>query len=418
MKSKLLFCVLLIYSFLQTNVKSQDFWEEVFTSGPTIFSIDISDEGVIYLGTANGIWKSLDNGDNWEFDTISLGNLVVYSLETNNEGIVYAGCNGSIYYSTDYGVNWTLILDDVVGNVVSILINSNGYIFAGIMSGIYRSTDNGLSWQVVMDLINFETAYSFIEDDQNIIYAGTSIYLPQVELGGLYYSMDTGFTWNHIEITTHYCIQDIAINLDDDLICAVQFKPNSAMGGVFKYEPVIGNWTLLKDNIRTTAIEINPLDFYYVGCDNETGTGGCLVSYDSGNNWDLINVGFQGNKDVIKLSLTPDGYLFAVTKDPPKVFRSLSSTLTNIIENKQIEIIAFPNPTINKLVFKHVPIDSGILFSLVDINGQILLNEVNLNNYSNNSIIEFDLSSINSGLYFYIVSKNNHIIKIGKVIIN
>lgn len=324
---------------------SQDFWEEVFTSGPTIFSMDISEDGVIYLGTANGIWKSFDNGDNWAFDTISTGNLTVYSLETGSEGIVYAGCNTKIYYSEDYGNEWSFICNGcVISNFTSLLATDQNIIYGGVMNGIIRSEDNGNSWQQVLLSNDWATTYCITESNDGTLYAGlTSHYTSQYS--GIYRSVDNGFTWEIIEVTSDYGVQSIDFNAEGNLITAVIWDQNWIFGGIYEYDPTVDAWQCLKYGERGRSIVVNKIDDYYAGIDNELSNGGCRVSYDNGETWESINYGLS-NSNIREIRITPYGFLFSVSSYPAKVFRSIEPTFTRIFNlnqpNKNVSF--YPNP--------------------------------------------------------------------------
>ncbi len=411
MKTRLIILILLLLLSFQNYIQSQNYWEEIFATGPSIFSLDVSDDGVVYLGTANGIWKSFDNGNIWEFDTISPGNLVVYSLYAKNDGIVYAGCNGYVYYSNDYGVNWTLIFNDAIGNVFSIYVDSNNNLYVGIYSGIYRSADNGLNWELVLDLFNLETAYSIIEDSQNVLYAGTSIYMPPYEIGGLYYSTDTGITWSHIEATTHYRVHDISIDQDNNLICAVYYSPSS-IGGVYKFNPTNGNWTVLKSSLIATAIVIDQFNTYYVSSDNAAGPTGCMISYDNGQNWTSINSGLT-NINIQTLDISPEGYLFSTSVFPSKVFRSTGSVYTGANKNleKDENFQIFPNPVGNELNIITPPSIDHVFFELINLEGHLVMQmELRGKNILTN------IKELKPGLYLYFFRKDGKIFQQGKII--
>lgn len=133
----------------------------------TAIAIDPTAPDTIYLGAAQGgIWKSIDNGANWEpktDDEVSLA-IGALALDPNSPNIVYVGTGeGNFaqdsYYglgilkSVDGGRTWAnlasatfeqtrfgrLIVDSSSGNPATRL-------FAATQIGIYRSIDGGAKW--------------------------------------------------------------------------------------------------------------------------------------------------------------------------------------------------------------------------------------------------------------------------------
>lgn len=412
MKLRLIISILVLLTFFTDKIHSQNYWEEIFATGPSIFSMDVSDDEVIYLGTANGVWRSFDNGDSWNFDTIYAGNLTVYSLLAKSDGIVYAGCNHKVYQSTDYGENWILIFNEAIGNVLSIYIDSNDNLFVGMNSKLYRSMNNGMNWELVIDFESYETPYCIIEDNQNVLYAGTSTYMPQYEIGGLYNSIDSGITWNHIEATTNCCISDIEINQNGNLICAATYNYSDFIGGVYKFNPTNGNWTVLKSSLIATAIVIDQFNTYYVSSDNAAGPTGCLISYNNGLDWTPINSGLT-NINIQTLDISPEGYLFSTSVFPSKVFRSTGSVYTDVNNNleKDKNYQIFPNPVNNELNIITPPSVDNLFFELINLEGHLVM-QMDLRGKKN----QINTEELKTGLYLYLFRKNGKILQQGKMI--
>jgi photosystem II stability/assembly factor-like uncharacterized protein len=145
--------------------------------------IDPKDSSIIYV-VAHEIYKSKDSGSTWDIisDTIPASSknsfLNSIAIDPNNSSILYAGYKG-IYKSNDSGKNWSLIgLDDeVISSILVDSLNSN-LVYAGTLyDGIYRSEDGGGHWESFGQGLTSFSVFSFtesIENDQRIVYAGTS----------------------------------------------------------------------------------------------------------------------------------------------------------------------------------------------------------------------------------------------------
>ncbi len=110
-------------------------------------------------------------------------------VQVGAELVMSAG-NGGIYKSVNDGRNWELSVTGLpCDESVLALVEYNGLIYASIFrNGIYFSNDSGNSWVALNSGIENLTFYSLFVDDTNI-YAGNAN-------GGVYYSPDNGITWN------------------------------------------------------------------------------------------------------------------------------------------------------------------------------------------------------------------------------
>ncbi len=189
---------------LNKSAKSDDYtWE---LAGPTNIGGRITDIAIhpdspetIYLGAASGgVWKSVDNGANWEYkfngvNLISIGDL---AIDPNNENIIYAGtgeANASsysfmgdgIYKSYDAGETWEHIgleLSAYIGRIVVDYDNSERLFVAACGNlftpdperGVYRSEDGGTSWEKILFINDSVSAIDIIQHPENpdVLYAG------------------------------------------------------------------------------------------------------------------------------------------------------------------------------------------------------------------------------------------------------
>jgi len=100
--------------FRTTNQGEQ--WERIGQSLPDPFVSSIvihpADPSIIYIGGPGGVWKSTDSGKTWKAVNQGLTtlNIRALALAPQNAQILYAGTNGSgLYRSTDGGTTWTSV---------------------------------------------------------------------------------------------------------------------------------------------------------------------------------------------------------------------------------------------------------------------------------------------------------------------
>ncbi len=186
---------------------SEKLWDYTWEfAGPTNIGGRITDIEVhpdspstIYLGAATGgVWKSDNMGEDWEYvfngqDLISIGDI---AIDPNDEDVLYVGtgeANSSsfsfigngIYKSTDAGDSWEfsgLELSAYIGRVI-VDYNNSDRVFAAASGnlftpseerGIYRSLDGGGTWERTLFVNDTVAAIDLVQHPTNpdILYAG------------------------------------------------------------------------------------------------------------------------------------------------------------------------------------------------------------------------------------------------------
>ncbi len=148
----------------------------------------------IFAGTANGIFRSTNNGLSW--DTPGLASTTVLALAviagdnseifasaeknhppgpiplgTLSEDTVSAADSTGVFLSTDNGASWTIV-DSGLAILPSCFAVSGGDLFAA-SEGVFLSTNNGDTWKAVdSGLTNTNIISLAVSNDD--VYAGTS----------------------------------------------------------------------------------------------------------------------------------------------------------------------------------------------------------------------------------------------------
>lgn len=105
-------------------------------------------QAVVYAGTLNGVYESVNSGDTWEIKDNGLSTRVLSLLVYPDEpSIVLAGTLGGIYRSDTGGDSWELVAG--IGAIQDFLYDAgNGSIYAAAMTnGVWVSIDNGATWE-------------------------------------------------------------------------------------------------------------------------------------------------------------------------------------------------------------------------------------------------------------------------------
>lgn len=178
--------------------------------GGTINSLvmDPSTPTTLYAASNYGVFKSVNNGDNWSITTLTGKLVLALAINPQNPSNIFAATSAQgFYYSTDGGLTWTAspdayIQDKIVYTLVVDPVNPNN-LYAGGRElnvdgsssgnwggGAFKSTNGGVSWQAINNGLPEGWVYSMLVNPSvpNIIYAGT-------HTQGVWKSYDGGATW-------------------------------------------------------------------------------------------------------------------------------------------------------------------------------------------------------------------------------
>ena len=266
--------------------------------------------GGLFAGVhGNGLYASMDGGQNWELKVYGLKHPHVYtvnSVQRNGDLVLYAGTEPAhLYQSTDYGESWEELpaLSSVPGtekwtfpappheaHVKQLTFDprDDRVIFACVeQGGLFKSTDAGQSWHEV-------TGYSgpqdiFYNDCHRLVCRPANpdeLYMTSGD--GLYNSRDGGRTWEHLTDSTW------RIGYPDGLLISPFDDQELFMSGA-SVSPV--QWRDLHHASSTIA-----------------------RSHDGGRHWEVLESGLpkdmKANIEAMCMATWSDGFaLFAGTTD-------------------------------------------------------------------------------------------------------
>ncbi len=201
-RMRLLFNILLL--FTSQYCFAQGFWYTTrdFPGGPKTTLAGLEDS-ILVVGTANGIWRSDNEGYSW---TKKLSSSYVFSLHASSTGTIVAGGNGKLFLSHNKGVSWDSLSVPTSFPIIKIVENKDHEYFliasgftneeGFVGDGVFYNNGDLKTWvQRNTGLpINLRSVEQLAVDKNGRIY----LTLPDENttgLGGLYFSDDDGLMW-------------------------------------------------------------------------------------------------------------------------------------------------------------------------------------------------------------------------------
>ena len=138
---------------------------------------------VLALGTARGA-ESTDGGRTWQtFPLVGFGTVLTFN--PFSPGVIFEGTADAIFRSSDDGANFERVDAGLPGTVVrAILPRSATDVLAATLSGVYRSDDGGTSWTAAAGTTDVQTLSLAPGTSASAVVAGAQ--------DGVYFSTDGG----------------------------------------------------------------------------------------------------------------------------------------------------------------------------------------------------------------------------------
>jgi photosystem II stability/assembly factor-like uncharacterized protein len=269
-------------------------------------AVDPSISATVYAGVdSDGLYKSVDGGENWSGDDSSLSMASVVALAIGRrDGTLYAGTLDGVF--TFDGHNWRQIgfrYRDFRGEWVAYLAvdpSDSETIYVGtrssdasVQGGVFKSTNGGRSWSLDDDglrgrgLAVWISAFAIDQSAPSVLYAGTWGY-------GIFRSADGGKTWGAANSGLTGSERGIAALALDSGSPTTLFAVTS--GSILKSTTQGRNWTSGTGlpatskpawRSRLTTVAINPVDgsVLYAAHFDILGGSAIYKSIDRGANW-------------------------------------------------------------------------------------------------------------------------------------
>jgi len=439
-KTKIIsFCLLLF--LIASPTKAQQ-WEFVGLDSMIINQIYIMNNN-IWASTAHrvgnldksGLYKSTDGGNNWISldDSLGNGNVSLFSVDKYNTNIIWIikgyssyGSSGILYKSIDGGGNWEYA-QNITQNVIQWFgvspFNKNEMYFidqsyapGGILNSLFKSTNNGNTWEVIG---NFPSSshgsaliFGFDLIDSMKLYVTVDTQFEQY----LYKSTNKGDSWIYIS-------EPPAIEreiLTDPTISNRLF----IFPGYHLTEDGGYTWTVADSGLP----DVNSyLSFYYDPRNNtifyNLRKDGLYLSNNNPIHWQLVE-----GSDSLPLNLGGQGFQYYDIGMLRNVFidtlenkiyvgtakgiykKNLVTEVEEIASGQPSDFILnqnFPNPFNPATQINYTIKSAGLVtLKVYDMLGTEVTTLVNESKDPGRYSIEFNASSLSSGVYIYKLSIN------------
>ena len=155
--------------FLSNTMSMQVFgqasWHSSGPRGGYVTSVIVapSEPSIVYVGTRSGVYKSVDEGENWSGAGLQGTAIEIIRVDPQDANIVYAVADveNGFFRSTNGGNDWT---QEVIHRISSLGIDPDNteMLWAGTRTGrIYMSNNRGVAWT---EKLHVQPGFSFEPD--------------------------------------------------------------------------------------------------------------------------------------------------------------------------------------------------------------------------------------------------------------
>jgi len=384
-------------------------WNQI-PSSPTGFVYDIVEsDGVLYVShSVDGMYKSTDSTITWEQINQGLNSALakkVYQILAEGDTIYIATTDG-IYKSIDAGNNWIKKSNGILIGSGSIfegtisIFRHNGILFTGAFNGIYRSEDDGENWDTtnVIEINGLGLGPRYFTNHNGTLFAAReSINIPYG-----YKSTDEGETWEDLTSISWPIITFLSEPPDlwAGTVHGVWLSVDNGMNWEFRGEG------LPPDPYNSSIVRVNgDLVSSIIGAGSAVYRSG-----DEGLNWVDFGGGLPSLGSIEKL-ITYGDRIIATTQEGLWE----RDIITGIEHNNKNPKQAFtlyqnhPNPFNQTTIIKFKLLESEIVkIEILNLLGQKIETIIDKQMPEGTHEVEFCVNNLPCGIYYYRISAAKH----------
>jgi photosystem II stability/assembly factor-like uncharacterized protein len=381
-------------------------WIQRGLSGQTVYSLAFDDNGTLFAGTKDsGIYKSNDNGLNWQQINNGLYSKNIFRVKTGSSNLLFAcsESDGGIYRSSNLGESWD-ITGVTAGTINRLIILDDGNLFAATFNGVQKYDIITQKWSILgLSFVAPNPGWNWLSD---IIIDNDNVMFASSWSGKVFKSTDYGGTWdttsNIHSYQTH--VTDMALYTDNSILLGIYgFVKRSTDKGI--------TWTSIINGLPNSIIqniEVTEEGVIYAVSGNKL----CKANHiDS--SFVVIRDGIFASSPPIynRIATGNNGLIFFADQDVNQgIYRSTDYGETWLkIYNSSVYSLSLFN---NKYVAAGLPAGEGILFSSNFGNEWKFLNE----GIHSNAIIIWNI--IDSDGYLYASANGLGLYKSNQIVTN
>lgn len=367
-----------------------------------------SDGEIIYGGGGENLYRSTDNGMQWERLSFSMFQQQIQSIFLGN-GIMLVASDGGIHRSVDKGVTLTPSGSGLTVQNANQFAMLGNNIFVGTSAGVHVSSDNGLTWTKTITEPPDTTIISLSVD-------GAALIVSTDGLHSLYRSEDGGSSWQVADSgLPKYSWAGSIVPEGGNLFALVSGSLwRSTDHGRFWNRPVnnlpryIGRNSLVSYGNTLFVGEDNTHPFF------QTTGGGVYKSTDQGLTWVDVSTGLDDTLvNALKIN---NGNLIAATEEGRVwrrplsevvgVKRAMSEIPTNVLLGNN-----FPNPfSYSTSIDFIIPTSDRVTLTVFNSLGQEIETLVDKQQSSGHHIATFNADHLQNGVYWFRLTAGKNVI--------
>ncbi|MGB5874527.1 MAG: hypothetical protein WBH56_12465 [Bacteroidota bacterium] len=271
-------------------VREDSRWRQITLSNVFTFGLGFFDNGKTrrhYIAGGNGLHRSTDGGESWRiltsWETMEVLSVVPHPIDP---AIIYIATPWGVYKTVDDGDNWVEIMNGMRRWYVEDLLmdlREAETLYAGSEDDLYRTTDGGELWEPMG--VGDSPVLTVMQHPvlQDLLLAG-------VEDGGIRFTTDAGATWKGAKGLEGMSVYAIAASADGKDLYAAGWET-----GLCRSQDNGRSWNMIWDHPDVEGIFcilVDPSDpaRIFVGTDGD----GVFESHDRGKSW--RHAGLEGGK--------------------------------------------------------------------------------------------------------------------------
>ncbi|MEO8514927.1 MAG: T9SS type A sorting domain-containing protein [Ignavibacteria bacterium] len=357
-------------------------------------------------GAGGIVRRTTDGGTTWGNGNPNPGVITgdiynIEALDANTAWVTTSPGATFIYKTTNGGANWTQVYTIAGGfiNTIKMVSATNGYAFGDVLAGVWlmlTTVNGGSTWTVL-------SSPAAAGDGRNNCL---QVSLPNIWFGTgqgtVWHSTNSGINWTNATVTgITGQITGVHFNSATIGIAGGSTMSKTTDGGAtWTLLPALGTGTI-------TGIQGTGTDYWYT-----RGTG-IFRSTNDGTSWTQVHTHTAAQNDI---SLATDGngcmtgWSGGATGTIAKMTGApvgINDPISNIPNSFKLEQ-NYPNPfnpTTN--ITYALPISGNVELKIYDLLGREVTTLVNSFVNAGTHTINFDASSLSSGVYFYTLTSGN-----------